>query len=507
MTERPRVVMLVANDVVSDTRVKKSAVTLAAAGCAVTVVGTTTALTVSETSIGAVRIVRVPARVPQRGDPVLPGWTRHLGYRTEGARRRARKRRDDGRLRSRGRQQRLDEAAARRGGLRGQVASWVLRVEGERSRLADFAVRGRERLTDGGAVPFRRLLRIDRLARRPPPGALDHLDGIESRMAGVIDAARPDVVHGHDFFTIGIARRAAERGRSRGRSVRWVYDAHEYVRGLAFFPSPRLAAATALEDEHIRHADLVVTVTDQLADRLVRDHDLARRPLVVLNAPPLSTLDTASVEGVRARLGIAAGTPLLVYSGQVKRPRGVHTLVAALVELPDVHVALVTENQGAYVDELRAQAADLGVDDRVHWVPYVAPHLVSSFVADATLGVIPLTRYGNAEVSLPNKLFEFLHAGLPVVTSDTEAMADLLARTGVGETFPAEDPSALAAAVRRVLRGPAPYRDALRASDLLARYSWERQAEVLVGGYRVLLGEGLPVPRDIPFSLLEAGTP
>jgi glycosyltransferase involved in cell wall biosynthesis len=89
--------------------------------------------------------------------------------------------------------------------------------------------------------------------------------------------------------------------------------------------------------------------------------------------------------------------------------------------------------------------------------------------------------------SLPNKLFESIHAGLPIVAADLPDTAEIVRRYGVGEVFDAGTPQDLAAAIQQVLADPAAYRRAARAAA--AELTWEHEAEELVGLYtRVLEG-------------------
>jgi glycosyltransferase involved in cell wall biosynthesis len=140
------------------------------------------------------------------------------------------------------------------------------------------------------------------------------------------------------------------------------------------------------------------------------------------------------------------------------------------------------------MSELLARAEELAVSDRVHVVPKVAPESVVPYVAGADVGVVPFTRTPGQDMALPNKLFEFLHAGLPIVISDATAMADFVRRHGLGEVAPLDDARAWAQAIERALQPPY-YRD--RTSEweaLKEEWCWERQAERLVGVYREVLG-------------------
>ncbi|MFI6131199.1 glycosyltransferase [Micromonospora sp. NPDC051141] len=353
----------------------------------------------------------------------------------------------------------------------------------------------------------------DRAWRRLEPGLWDY-----ERVAGpVVDALRPDLIHAHDFRMLGVAARAVDRARDRGRAVKLVWDAHEWLPGAR----PRrdnarwLPAHLGYVREYVGHADAVVTVSDTLADLLVRDHALPERPTVVLNAPvtaadPVMAAEPVTEAGsvpvdvgdrdvpdLRARCGLAAGTPLLVYSGAMAVQRGVDTVVEALPRLPGVHLALVVADPAAgYVRQVVARAARHGVADRVHVLPYVPHRQLVAFLATADVGLIPLHHWPNHEIALITKFFEYAHARLPIVVSDVRTMADTVRATGQGEVFRARDAADLARAVRAVLADPARYRAAYDGPDSpLSAWTWEAQAEHLTTLYHHLL---TPTPTPPP---------
>ncbi|MET8067293.1 glycosyltransferase family 4 protein, partial [Micromonospora sp. NPDC005313] len=361
----------------------------------------------------------------------------------------------------------------------------------------------RARLLARGGLP----LRAARLARRPvehaevrywrarlrdgawrrlEPGLWDY-----ERVAGpVVDNLRPDLIHAHDFRMLGVAARAVDRARAAGRDVKLVWDAHEWLPGAR----PRhdnarwLPAHLGYVREYVGHADAVVTVSDTLADLLVRDHALPERPTVVLNAPVTAALDEDAPD-LRKRCGLPPDTPLLVYSGAMAVQRGVDTVVEALPLLPGVHLALVVADpDAADVRQVVARAARHGVDDRVHVLPYVPHRQLVAFLATADIGLIPLHHWPNHEIALITKFFEYAHARLPIVVSDVRTMAETVLATGQGEVFRARDAADLARAVRAVLADPARYRAAYEGPDSpLPGWTWEAQAEHLDALYRRLL--------------------
>jgi hypothetical protein len=117
----------------------------------------------------------------------------------------------------------------------------------------------------------------------------------------------------------------------------------------------------------------------------------------------------------------------------------------------------------------------------------------------------------NHDQALPNKLFEYLHAGLPLVVADAKLMADFVRSNCLGEVFRSGDPAGLADAVRRALEPGRPH--AARA-DLAARYSWQAQEGKIADLYdRVMpVPDGLRVAADrlparFPDLHVHAGAP
>lgn len=306
----------------------------------------------------------------------------------------------------------------------------------------------------------------------------------------LIDRLAPDIIHANDFGMIGVGANAAVRARAAGRRVKLVYDAHEFVPGISRSSHPWwLPAQIAYEREFIHEADAVVTVSEVLADMLQETHDLPERPAVVMNAPQVgeSAMD-ADAPRMRELCGIDEKTPLVIYSGGVAPQRGVQIMVEAMPRLPEVHVAFITASpEKRFVQELVARARELGAEDRLHLLPYVAPEHVVEYVSAADIGVHPTHHHLNHEISLATKFFEYSHARLPIVVSDVKTMGDMVRASGQGEVFRAEDLDDYVRAITAVLADPERYRAAYDKPGLLEEWTWRKQAEVLDSVYERLI--------------------
>jgi len=512
---RGRVVMLVDNGVHGDSRVQKAAGSAAEAGWEVVLVGIRGASAEETWRIGdaEVRLVPVPRRVGHPHTYRRSLLRRPLAYRPDRqANRRIQKIRAwradlDFRLseikvaRLRGGSRRAELIGAARLAIprvTGMVlARWVKFRAGELHRL-------QQRQQDPESVINKMSLRFwqaflgDRAWRRLDPELWDY----ELGFGPVIDELAPDLIHAHDFRMLGVGARAAMRARAAGRSVKLVWDAHEFVQGVIGRPAnPRWhPAQVAYVREYAPYADAVMTVSSTLADLLRETHDLPEQPAVVLNALPrtLSEEDrNVPVPDLRAMCGISKSTPLLVYVGGINPSRGVDIMVRGLRELPEAHVALVSvhpNGKAKIMEELEELAAELGVADRVHLLPYVPHWQVASFVAPADLGVIPIHHKPNHELALITKFFEYAHARLPMVVSDVKTMSEATRATRQGEVFRAEDLADYLRAVRAVLADPERYRAAYERTDVLERWTWEAQATVMDDVYGRLLPGRPPAP-------------
>ncbi|MFD4206962.1 glycosyltransferase family 4 protein [Micromonospora tulbaghiae] len=468
-TTRPgrRVVMLVDNAVEGDSRVQKAARSAADAGWDVTLIGCAHVDAERRWRLGDAEVRVLPLSAVRALPPTTaPAVVSGPGGGVPGSG-------DGSRLRG-------------VSGLRARLVA--------RGGLPLRAARLARRPVEHAEVRYWRARLRDGAWRRLEPGLWDY-----ERVAGpVVDDLRPDLIHAHDFRMLGVAARAVDRARAAGREVKLVWDAHEWLPGAR----PRrdnarwLPAHLGYVREYVGHADAVVTVSDTLAELLVRDHDLPERPTVVLNAPVTAAPEPTASEpadlpppDLRKRCGLPPGTPLLVYSGAMAVQRGGDTVVEALPLLPGVHLALVVADPAAaYVRQVVAHATRHGVGDRVHVLPYVPHRQLVAFLATADIGLIPLHHWPNHEIALITKFFEYAHARLPIVVSDVRTMAETVRATGQGEVFRARDAADLARAVRAVLADPARYRAAYEGPDSpLSGWTWEAQAERLDALYRRLL--------------------
>ncbi len=313
----------------------------------------------------------------------------------------------------------------------------------------------------------------------------------QGRAASVADAGA-DLYHGMAFMGIPVALRLAAIS-----AAPVVYDARDLyadARSLARLPSPLRAVIRAREKSWAHRASRVITVNDGLADVLAERLKI-ERPAVVMNCPPRWTPGPDRPRRFHEALGLPARARVVLYHGGLEPGRGIEQLLAAAPSFPD-DVRVVLLGYGSLREALALQVRrDTRLDDRVHLLDAVSPGELPGWVASADVAVVaiqPTTL--NHRLSTPNKLFEALAVGVPVVASDFPAMRRIVIEDPDGPLGAVCDPTDaghVGDAIVGLLALDETAMLGLRARCLTAahaRYAWEAQLDVLLGVYGSLTG-------------------
>lgn len=302
-----------------------------------------------------------------------------------------------------------------------------------------------------------------------------------ARAAARAVALRPDTIHANDANTLVPALAASAL---TGAGI--VYDSHELWRRRNVRPDRVLAplVEALIETVGIRAADAVVTVSPSIAAWLRETYRLPEDPLLVRNVPVAGPLPRREDGRLRELAGLPPEARVIAYGGSITTSRGIEETLSAMPGLPaDVHLVMLGYGEPGYLGSIRALADRLGVAERVHVVGPVLPHEVSSALADGDVAVVHIRPVVlSYRYALPNKLFESVRAGLPVVAADLPDLSAAVAELGVGVSVDGEDPAALGRALLEVLE----HGDELRAAARAAAPSltWEHESERLVEAHR-----------------------
>jgi glycosyltransferase involved in cell wall biosynthesis len=292
-----------------------------------------------------------------------------------------------------------------------------------------------------------------------------------------------DVYHACGILTVGIAIDLGREARRHGRDGRVVYDVIDVIldsNNYSTVPGPLLELYRWKERRWVRRVDAIVTVNDPIADHLVRIWRLATRPTVLLNCQPRWDPPEPRPDRIREATGIPRERKIVLFLGRLGRERGLDEAAEAVLALDDA--ALVMLGFGPWADELRARDADQRFHGRHFTLQPVHPDLVPEWTASADVSIIAVPANSlNQRLSTPNKFWESLTAGTPVVVGrDLEVMRAIVAEDRLGAIADPADPADLARGLREVLEQAPAALDAMRDRCLLVtrtRYNWERAVQ------------------------------
>lgn len=316
---------------------------------------------------------------------------------------------------------------------------------------------------------------------RPLTAQLDFLAAVRRP----VEAYAPTVVHAHDLNTL-----LAGWWLSRRWGAPLVYDAHELeLHASRSWTPPKRAILRTIEGLGIRRARAVLTVSPLIAGELARTYRV-RRPQVLLNSPPLATRDESPALDLRAAADLRDGERLLLYVGTlVPRGRGIAELLEALALLPAaVHLGFMGPAGSGASQAVESMATRHHVASRVHFFGPVPSARVPATMRAADAALIPTPNICRShDLSLPNKLFDAVMAGVPLAVSDLTHLREFVGEHELGELFDATDPRSIAAAATRVLGGrPRGVEDRERLRRLQEEVAWEHQGHALVRLYAEL---------------------
>ncbi len=284
---------------------------------------------------------------------------------------------------------------------------------------------------------------------------------------------RPHVIVAHDLPMLPVAVAAAQ---SNGAHV--VYDSHELFAEQEFSETEK-RKWRAIEQKYIGFASRVITVNESIAAELEGRYSLSDVK-VILNAEQTASFERRP-ERLRHALSLPAAAKIGLFQGGLSEGRNLHQLVDAIkhVEAPNLH--LVFLGDGQLKEKLRKRALRLGLQGRVHFLDAVPQSELLEYTASADFGFVPyLANCLNTYYCTPNKLFEFIAAGIPIIASDLPELRRFVSGNDLGLILDFNDPKAVGNAVSNLIADDG-LLSRLRANLISAQasISWKIEGEKL----------------------------
>lgn len=235
---------------------------------------------------------------------------------------------------------------------------------------------------------------------------------------------------------------------SRIKRISILYDSHEY-----FTETPEVIHRpfvrkvwTILEKAIVPRLKVMITVNGSLAKIFHEKYGLDT--VVVRNIPPYKEYE---VEKSRSELGLPEDKHLVVMQGSgINIQRGAEEAVLAMNYLDDALLLII--GGGDVIPSLKKLVSEQGLDEKVRFYPRMPFDKLYRFTVHAGAGLtLDKDTNPNYRYSLPNKLFDYIHAGVPVLASPMVEIRKIIEEYEIGELIEHHDPEHIALKLKEML--------------------------------------------------------
>lgn len=257
-----------------------------------------------------------------------------------------------------------------------------------------------------------------------------------------------DIIVAHDLTALPAGVQLAME-----RNIPLVYDAHELYYEQQAFSRKQKVMMFELENALIKKCNVTFTVNDSIADEMVKRYSCAR-PRVLLNAIDLPFgFDTTKPHTMlRRHFGLHNNAVILLFQGGLLRRRNLENLAKSMRYINDPNVVLVFMGNGPLIENLQHLTEQARLQNRILFKPAVPPQEVVNWTASADIGIIPYPPIDlNTYYCTPNKLFEYIQAGVPILANDLPELRRYVKDTGFGLTVNMDNPLTLATAIKNFI--------------------------------------------------------
>jgi glycosyltransferase involved in cell wall biosynthesis len=277
-----------------------------------------------------------------------------------------------------------------------------------------------------------------------------------------------------DLYSLPVAYQAAKLRRAK-----LAYDSRELYSSIAALHRRRQTQRfwSYVEKKIIPRTDAVFTVNDSLAESISNRYSI-EKPTTLLNCPPRQTVQKS--DRLRTVLPIPYGARILLYQGGFQNGRGIHIMLSAIKKVSDA--VLVLMGSGNLRGEILEIIKREKLEQKVFLLDAVPVTQLLSYTSSADVGLCLIENLGASYYySLPNKLFEYVAAGVPIVASNFPEIASFVDSNKVGLVVEPAKEDEVVRAIEQLLANTEMHREFVNNCVKAAnRYTWENESLKLI---------------------------
>ncbi len=260
-----------------------------------------------------------------------------------------------------------------------------------------------------------------------------------------------------------------------------IYDAHEYFRGhLIFEHRPiRRIIWMKFEEQIVKQVETVITVSEPLAELLKKDYPFVKSIDVIRSVPDIN-------EKIQNTLQSQKTEKLILFHGYFLPGRALENIIKSMQNISDPSVKLILIGEGILENKLKLLANDLDLNKKIEFLPFIPNEQLIEFISKGDVGLVIIEPDCiNRKYALPNKFFECIHAGLPVLASKIPTLQLYVDQYQVGQTVDPNDVNGIAKSIKYMLSDTKQinvWRENCRKAAL--ELSWKNESQKLEKIYK-----------------------
>ncbi len=260
------------------------------------------------------------------------------------------------------------------------------------------------------------------------------------------------------------------------RKFNLIYDAHEYFAGIPNFKTKPVKRAVWLSVESIAirwQVDTLITVSEPIADKYRKKYPKIGQIHIIRNLP--SKIDPEKLKKIPFS---KKREKTVIYSGYLLPGRSLQNIIRSFSYINDQSIKLLIVGEGILKNELYSLTKDLKLENKIAFKAMVPPNEVISVLSIADIGLSLLKADClNHEYALPNKFFEYIAAGVPVLASSTLTQKTYIEKYKVGSNTNADSPEIIAESISEMLSDETQYKTWQENCFAVAmELNWEKES-------------------------------
>ncbi len=304
-------------------------------------------------------------------------------------------------------------------------------------------------------------------------------------LKSILRDASFDAIHVHDLPLVKIGYEVSSE-----YGLKFVIDLHENWPALLSISTHTQSIAGRIlcsisqwekyEAEYVNRANRVIVVVEEAKERLIKKGISPEKIYVVSNTLNLDKLEFPERSEDEEHVTI-------VYGGGVNFHRGLQYVINAfpllLEKIPNLRFWII--GSGNYIQNLKDQVHNLSLENQIIFWGWKKQDELIRLISLGDYAIIPHIRSPHTDATIPHKIFQYMYAGIPIISSDCLPLDRILKETGTGVCFRDRDPESFASTFIK-LHQDKNYLEKVPQNGkkwVEKKYNWENDSKTLLKLY------------------------